>query len=214
MAVPVNIPKVLIAASVNCIGKSQTLTAAGNLLLNGASVTAGVAILDTQRQVLITSAGDDTGIKFTITGSNDSGQPINEVVTGVSAAAVASTLDYLNVGTIASSGSIASTVTIGTNGTGSTPWFMPNYNMTPFDAQLNTVVSGSVTYSCQYTMDNFALPANPTSKPTAITLGTISAKTTADVAALTSPIIGWRTQVTSGTGTVTTKFVQAGITNA
>ena len=214
MAVPVNVPKVLIAASANCIGKGQSLAAAGNLVLNGASVTAGVAVLDTQRQVLITSGGDDSKITFTVTGSNDSGQPINEVVSGVSAAAVATTLDFLNVGTVSASGAVASTVTIGTNSTGSTPWFMPNYNMTPFNAQLNTAVSGSVTYSCQYTMDNFALPANPTSKPTAITLGTISAKTTADVAALTSPIIGWRTQVTSGTGTVTTKFVQAGITNA
>ena len=214
MARPVNVPKVLAASSVNAIGKAQTLAAAGNLTLNGATVVGNAATLDTQRRVLITSDGDDSGVTFTLIGGNDSGQPINEVISGVSAAAVGSTLDFLTVGTIHTSGSIASHVTIGTSGTGSTPWFLPNYNITPFEAQLNTAISGSVTYTCEYTMDNFALPANPTSKPTALTLGTISAKTTADVAVLTSPVIGWRTTVTSGTGTVTTKFVQAGITNA
>src|SRR5690348_1683088 len=91
------LPKTLITASDVCIGKSQTLGAAGNLVLNGTSVVAGVAILDTARRIAITSDGDDSGITFTITGSNQTGQPINEIVSGVSAAAASSTLDFLNV---------------------------------------------------------------------------------------------------------------------
>lgn len=207
------LPKSLAAASVDCISKGQTLAAAGNILLNGTDVVGGVAVLDTQRRILITSDGDDSGVTFKLTGGNQTGQPINEIVQGGSKAAVSSVLDFLTLGTVYADGKIASHVTIGTSGTGSTPWIMPNYNITPFDAQLNVVVAGTVTYSVETTMDSYALPANPTTQPIADAT-TLAASTISGALSMTSPVVGIRTTVTADTGTVTTKFLQAGITNA
>lgn len=73
---PVLLTKTLAAASVNAIAQSQSLGAAGNVTLNGATASGGLATLDTQRRVLITSAGNDSGISFTVFGATDSGTAI------------------------------------------------------------------------------------------------------------------------------------------
>src|SRR6185437_3174379 len=117
---PVTISKTLAAASANNIALSQSPAGAGNLTLNGAAVAAGVATLDTQRRVLITSAGTDTGITFTVYGGNQSGSAISETVAGGSLGIpVSTTQDFLTVTRVAASGASASTVTVGTSGVGS-----------------------------------------------------------------------------------------------
>src|SRR5258708_3372590 len=54
-------------------------------------VIGGVATLDTQRRIIVTSGGNDTGITFTIFGAGDNGVPISETVTGATSAASAQT---------------------------------------------------------------------------------------------------------------------------
>ena len=53
------------AADDNGIAQSQTTAGAADLTLNGALVSGGVATFDSPRQVIITSAGNDTGVTFT-----------------------------------------------------------------------------------------------------------------------------------------------------
>lgn len=206
----VSITKTLAAGIVNGIAQGQSAAAAGNLTLNGTLVTGGVANLGSQRRVVITSAGNDTGKTATIVGAVDSGSR-REVINLGSAAAVVSVNDFLTVGTIAVSGSIASTVTVGTNGTGSTDWIMPNFHLTPFDVTIDTELSGSVTYNIETTQDNYwdAVPSPPTINVHPV----VSAGTAAAETVLSTAVRGYRYTITAGAGTLTAQGTQAGITN-
>src|SRR4051812_33415348 len=97
MAALATVTKQLTAASTTNICLAQTPLAAGNLTLNGALVTAGVAILDTQRRVGITSAGNETARTFTIYGTDDAGTVISEAVTGANVGVASSLRDYKRV---------------------------------------------------------------------------------------------------------------------
>lgn len=70
------------ALSANGVAASQAVAAAGNLTLNGALVTAGVAVLDVPRAVSIvsTNAGDTTQTA-TVAGLSVYGGPMSEVIT-------------------------------------------------------------------------------------------------------------------------------------
>lgn len=213
---PVTISKVLAAASANNIALSQSRASAGLLTMNGAAVSGGVATLDTQRRVLITSAGTDTGITFTITGTNQSGALISEVVPGGSSGTPAqSVLDFLTVASVRASGATAAAVTVGTSAVGSTPWANVSISITPFSLPVVTVVNGSVTYSLETTADDFWTPVQPTqATPVPGVQSTIMKNaTTASDITLSAPVTGWRLTVSAGTGSVTATGIQAGIVN-
>lgn len=123
---------------------------AGNVSVG---TNASVATLDKPRRVLITSAGNDSGITFTITGTDWNNAPISEILTGGNVAAVASLLDYATVTGIKASAAVASTVTVGTNGVASTrPFLFDTWNFAPWTLQ--SVVSGTVNYDVQFSLDN------------------------------------------------------------
>ena len=116
-----------IVSSVKSYQALFSITASG---ATASTVTVGTYLpvtLDTARRVLITSGGNDAGITWTITGTDQGGNPISETLTGT-AGATPSNLSYLNVLNISSSGATASTVTVGTNGVADTvpvtlePW--------------------------------------------------------------------------------------------
>lgn len=207
----VTISKTLAAASANSIVASQSGTANTPLTIVG-----GVAKLDTQRRVLITSAGNDSGITFAITGTSDSGTVITEKLAGGNAAAVGSVNDYRTVTSVVPSGNTAAAVTVGTSSIGSTPWKNASWNITPFSLEVETVVSGTVTYSLEYTLSKFWEPSNsPLSNGYATNVKTsaVSNATAAAANTFTFPIAGWRLTVSSGTGTVTAEAAQAGYIN-
>lgn len=211
----VTISKTLAAASANNIAKSQSLAGAGTFTLDGATVNGGIATLDTQRRVLITSAGDDSKITFSVYGGNESGSAIVQTVTGAAIGAAATTLDFLTVSKVSASGATAGAVTIGTSSTGSTPWYNPSASIAPFVLPIVTGVTGSVTYSVETTPDHYwttvqasqATPI-PSVQPTAI-----AGASTASNLTINAPVLGWRLTVTAGAGTVTATANQAGITN-
>lgn len=109
--------------------------------------------LDTARRVIITSAGDDTGITFAITGTDLTGNLISETLTGANTAAAASALDYYTVTSIKPSGATAAAVTIGTNGVASRMVRMDDYAGNA-QAALTCTVSGTVNYTVQYSNDD------------------------------------------------------------
>lgn len=207
----VSVTKNLVAAVTNGIAQSQSLAAAGALTLNGTLVTGGVANLASQRRVAITSAGNDAARKATIVGTNGTGTARTEILTLGSATAVVSVNDFLTVGTVSVDGAIASTVTVGTNGTGSTDWIMPNFHLTPFDVTIDTQVANSVTYTVEGTQGNYwdAVPSPPTINiHTIAASGSVAAETT-----LSTAITGFRYTITAGTGTLTAQSTQSGISN-
>ena len=122
------------AADTNGICASQTTSAAANLTLNGAlcatvngnSIYApalGSAISTTAdaawaRKIGITSSGNDSGITFTVTGTDVDGKALSETITGPNAGTVYTTnstaANFKSVTKIATSGATTGNITVGT----------------------------------------------------------------------------------------------------
>jgi len=105
--------------SVNNIATAQAVGSATNLTLNGSTVSGGIAQLG-GRSVVIVSAGDDSGITFTVKGTIAGSAAVTygqETVTGANASRVATRTEFLTVTSVASSGAAAGNVSVGTNGT-------------------------------------------------------------------------------------------------
>ncbi len=224
---PVALTKSLTSASANCIAQAQSLSAAGNVVLNGGSCAAHPYgafgnmgtywTLDTPRRVAIVSAANDGSITATIRGFRDGniGLPISEVLTLTNGGTAVSALDYGVGGNITLSGSTAGNVTIGTNGTGSTDWIMPNFHMAPFEINILDQVTGSVTWNLETTNDGYAMtPLGPfASTPQPNVNAVVTASTIAQPADLTAAVTGFRFTITAGQGTLAAQALQAGIVN-
>lgn len=148
----------LATASGNNICLSQTPAGAGALTLNGAAVTSGVAILDTARRVVVTSAANETGRTFTITGTAANGKVQSETVTGANAGAAQSVLDYKTVTSVTISGAASGAITVGTNTVASSRWLRLD-EWAHAQVSLQCDVTGTVVYTVQQTLDN---PNDPT----------------------------------------------------
>lgn len=221
----VSLTKHLTAASANCVCAAQTKVAAGNLVLNGGSVTTKplgvfgaditIAALDTQRRIAIISDGDDHLVTAHIYGFRQGGQPINEVLTLANAGTVTSVLDYLNVSTVAVSAAIANHVTIGSSATGSTDWIMANFHLTPFELDVVDQLTGSVTWNLETTNDTYWTtppgPGDATPQPNVTAV--VNGATIAQAATIDSPVTGYRFTITAGTGTLAAQAIQSGISN-
>lgn len=215
MANTVLFTKTLAAASANNIATSQS-PGAGAITL----VTVPV-IIDTYsttnnteagRRVIVTSGGNDLGINFTVTGTSSNGMTISDTFAGASGGAAQSNLDFVSVSAVTHTGSVATTVTVGTNGVGSTRWITWNYmgdspmNIA-WDAEL---VSGAVNFTVQYTQDdpnnlppgvNFPLAINTVE-------GAVAVSTDSTIS---TPIVATRVLINSGTGVIRVRQTQAGI---
>lgn len=104
------------AADADLIVEAETLVGAGSFTLTTA---AGVTLTPAQR-VVITSVGNDSGLTFTVTGTDWNGSTITEDVTGANAGSVTTTRNFASVTSVASDGATADDVTVGTNETGET----------------------------------------------------------------------------------------------
>ena len=121
------------AADTDGICASQTTSAAANLTLNGAltatingnsvyapsvSGTAATADGAWARKIGITSDGNDSGITFTITGTDVDGKALSETVTGPNSTTVYSTMstaaNFKTVTKIATSAATTGNITVGT----------------------------------------------------------------------------------------------------
>lgn len=212
MAQPRYISKTLAAASTNNIATSQTPVGAGNLTLNGAAVVGGVAVLDTQRQVLITQAADETGHNFTVYGTVDGGATTSEVVAGSATASVHTTQSFKTVTRVAIDSAATGALQVGTNSVGATPWQIVNWDISPINLGLAVIVSGTVNYTVQYTLeDPSGTYPNGTAQPTAFGISALTSKTQALDSSVTTPVAAVQLQINSGTGTATLVLLQAGI---
>jgi hypothetical protein len=205
----------LAAADADGICQSQTPNA-GDLTLNGALVTSGVAIMDNPRRVLITTAGNESSQTFTLYGTNWSGNTISETMTGPNATIGQSVLDYKTVTRIAISGNAAAALTVGTSGVGGSQWVRFD-GWSTGGAAIQLTVSGTVNYTLQQTLDdpNSAFASITPSSMTWVDssdVSVVAATTTKQTNYLFPPMFA-RIQINSGTGTVTGAFMQSGVTN-
>ena len=149
-----------ILSTVTIIAGNASLLAAAQNGFTGLplSLVTAKLTLDAPRRVVITSAGNDSGINFVITGTSrpEQGSVVqSETLAGGNIAAAVSTQDYATLISVVPSGNTASTVTVGTNGTASGPWvvwdsFVPNFLV----SLQGNVLSGSPTYGVEVTQDD------------------------------------------------------------
>jgi hypothetical protein len=142
-------------ASANAIALSQSLAGPGNLILNGALVNAaGIAILSPPSQISITSAGNDKGLIWSLSGIGVSGLPIGEeIAAGTGPGTVTSQFTYIQINQISASARTASTVTAGNAaGAASSMIRLDEWADAPVGVQVS--VNGTVNYTVQHTFDD------------------------------------------------------------
>lgn len=199
------------SASANNICLSQTPNA-GALNLNGSTVASGVAILDVQRRVLITTSGDESANSFTITGTNWSGNTISQTIAGANVGTSATTISFKTVTSVTIANNAAAAVTVGTNGVADSPWvrfddFGPNY------ISVNCVTSGTVNYTVQTTLDDPNNPATPVAVgsmtfQSALDTNLVNQSSSKSGGITYAPTFA-RVVLNSGTGSVTGTFLQS-----
>lgn len=206
------------AATANGICASQAGTANVALLLNGALTRIQPEngfrdwFADVPRVVTITSAGDDTGITFTITGVSG-GKLTTETLAGANGAKAFVTV-WDEISSIVPSGNTAANVTVGTTNAVKTPWIPLNAALTPFNVNMivNTTAIPTVTYSAESTLDDVY---DTSITPAATAHASMAAKTAAFQAVYDTsngPVAAIRLNMTLfSVGTVTFEALQAGI---
>lgn len=198
----------LTAATANNIALSQTPGAAGALTLNGSLVSGGVAVIANPQRITITTT--DSTHSFTITGATPTGSLLTETVTG-NGTSVTSVLDYAKVSSVTISGAASGAVTVGTSGTGSTPWVrLDEWASPPVGIQCN--VTGTVNYTVQSTYDD---PNSPTDSVSVSAMTWIATNDTNAVGATGAVQTNFlftptyvRALLNSGSGSVTMKVIQ------
>lgn len=210
--------KTLAAADDDCICLSQAGTG-GAFTLNGVAATGSpaVAVLDTQRRVLITCAGNDLAKTFSVYGTVEGNSAIIEQLAGGSGSTVATAHDFLTVAKVTCSATPAGNVKVGTNGVGSTPWYNFNTNITPDNTSINVQVTGTVNYTVQYTFDDpnkftqSSIGLNLAVIPTTLDDAVLAGQTATNQSYAAYPYWGARCVINSGTGTIKMTIIQAGV---
>lgn len=163
---PVRIYALPRALDADGIATTQSAAGAAALTLNGALVVSGVAVIyrtdsDSNgrpysyigQKVTITSAGNDTGITFTVVGLDQDKQSYTEVITGANAAAATSTGYFSTVTSITTSGATAGNVTAGITAVFATPT-IPLDHYIGDGIALAVNLGGTATYTVQHTFEN------------------------------------------------------------
>lgn len=206
---PISVSRALVAAAVGAVAAAQTTAGAGNLLINGTLASGGVATLDVQRTVALTSAANLSAINFTLFGTDDQGRVISEVLAGPNANTVSSVLNYKTITRIAVSAAVGTNVTADTVGTGASVEIPVDLYVNAFNVTLATEITGVVNYTIQYTFDNVFDGTGGPYNWASVT--NMQAQTTNQNTVQTQPVRAFRILTNSGTGTVKLLVVQAGL---
>jgi len=144
---------ITVAVDADGLAEAQAVAGAGNLVLDGALISGGkwVAATDGGQQVTVASAGDDSGITFTVAGRDQDGKALSVTVTGANAGDATTTSYFSRVDSISASAAAAGNVSAGFLGTAALPTYVVNYKMTPFQAALHVDVTGTLNGTVQHT---------------------------------------------------------------
>lgn len=155
-----SVTETLTLANASLVASQKTYFSISSIVISAASAgaitvgRAGTATFDTPRRFTVTSGGNDTGITFTVAGTDAQGNKIGEVITGASGSAAQSALDYKTILSVLSSGAVATTVTFGTNGVASSQWVRFDDYASMATIAIQCTVSGTVNYTVQQTLDD------------------------------------------------------------
>jgi hypothetical protein len=207
----------LAAADADGICLSQTPLAAGALTLNGALVSGGVATISPPARITITTADDESGVNFTVTGTDYSGNAITEVIVGPDTTTGTSSLTYSTVTSIVADDATADAITVGNAQAASSPWIALDPWAFP-QVAIQCSVTGSVSYTVQQTLDNPNDPVNPVAEASVQWVNhpdsnLVAASTTQQGNYGYAPLFT-RLNINSGSGSVRMTVVQANVVSA
>ena len=93
--------------------KAQAVAENAQVNLDGDGAPGGVITNETSKNVIINSAGNDSGVKFLVEGTNDTGDVITELMTGADAGTAKSTAVFKTVTKITAQGDPTGEVSVG-----------------------------------------------------------------------------------------------------
>lgn len=138
----------------NGICEDQTTAGAGSLTLDGALVSDGVATAAHAQIVVVEGAGDNSGIDFTITGTDANSNAVSETIDGANNGKAKTTKHFLTVTGVSADGAVTGNVEVGWEAAdGAVSQSIPmDVKQTPFNTSLFfDLTAGTMTVSAQYT---------------------------------------------------------------
>lgn len=145
-----------IAANTTYIAPLQSLGGAGSMTLNGSNI-GPFQIIGMIRAVSLTSANNNSGVNFTVTGTVN-GRAISQTIAGPNNNTVETTAVFDVITSITFNGAI-NAVSAGIGHTGFTSWFTCDYNRTVYNLSAAVDITnntGTIDYSFVGTLDNVA----------------------------------------------------------
>ena len=101
------------------------------------------------------------------------------------------------------------------SGTGSSAWQTPSWQLTPINFGIACVVSGTINYSFEYTLEDqsnkYPNSGAINTTPQVFSIPALANQTTTISSNWTTPIAAWRITKNSGTGIVQAIVLQAGV---
>lgn len=132
------------AANADAVALSQDMaTREFPFSINGVFATDQVATMDFRRQVVITSAADDSGRVFLVEGTDEKGNFRSEAVAGANSGAVSTVQAFTTVTAVIPDAGTAGAVEIGTGDIISSNWLPLDYLVTDFQVALGLSVGGA-----------------------------------------------------------------------
>ena len=125
----------------------------GALSIDGLLTVSGVADLATAQAITITSAADESLLNFTITGTDENGNPMTEVIAGGNTKTVSGSQYFKTITSISSDGLTTAEVQVGTAGTeeplltASAKTFAQLYSINTTDENYSLSINGTQTAS-------------------------------------------------------------------
>jgi hypothetical protein len=176
---------------------SQTLGGAGNLTINGALASGGVATLGEQARITLYSTANYSAVTFTIYGTDTMGRSISEAMAGPNNNTVTSTLNYKTVTRIASSGALSTAILAGNSNALETPWIRLNPREPVKAISVEMSSGASFTYEVQWA--NRGLESITTNESDLVAFGdsTLTAKSASAMLVTTTPVQAARVKITS-----------------
>lgn len=145
----------LVTADADGIALSQTTAGAGNLVLAGALTSGGTyTASDAAHKIEITSSGNESAKTFTITGTDQNGKAITEVLTGPNIATVTSNKFFRTVTQIAISAATAGNVTAGTADEIATQTLLQSNIVCEFNKSNVVDITGTINHDIEHTYDD------------------------------------------------------------
>ena len=126
----------------------STAAAVGNnasLVIGGALASGGSVTFDEPRNITILSAGDDSGISFTVTGTDETASSVTESITGANAGTATGSTYFATITQIAAVGDPAGNVSAGSGTSIAAPMFRGRMRLRGLYV-VNTATAGTITF--------------------------------------------------------------------